>query len=451
MRTKLLKKLTFGIAFFAASAMFAQQGPTKYTFTGTEQGWSKGYGPGVVAYNATGGLTADGEITLDRTDGAGSATNNNANIRRGQGGADAFIVLNADVYNFIKIRVKNLTEAVNVQVSGTFRPAGTTGAGVSFPNTTISNVIAPKEAGGYQTIYLDITALTGEITRLDLLFRASSALTDPAGAKLFIDEIEFLTTIPPTEYSEFVQNPNFEDPTGVAFYTGNGASRSLSFTAPKEGSASMKNEFTEDQTSNFWSFSNYKKTYAANSLVNKTATVKLWVKTNRTTPAEIIVRLKTTDASGSNTSNFPTAIKSTTNFSGAWEELTFDLPFTDAGIEGVTMFFGVNYTDGAPTNAANGNIFYFDKMSATIATTLGVKENTLEGVSMYPNPTTDAVTINSINGGDITVFNSLGATVLSAKNVSTNHQLSISSLSSGVYFVKIVSDNKSSISKIVKK
>lgn len=451
MRTKLLKKLTFGAVFFAASALFAQQGPTVYNFSGTDQGWSKGYGVGVATYNATGGVTGDGEIILDRTDGAGSATNNNANIRRGQGGVDAFVVMNADVYNFIKIRVKNLTEAVNIQVSGTTRAAGATGVGTSFPNTTISNVIAPKEAGGYQTVYADVSALTGEITRLDLLFRANTALTDPAGAKLYIDEIEFLTSIPPTEYSEFVQNPNFEDPTGVTSYTGNGASRSLSYLAPKEGSASMKNEFTADQTSNFWSFSNYKKTYASNALVNKTATVKLWVKSNRTTPAEIIVRLKTTDASGANTANFPTAIKSTTNFSGGWEELTFDLPFTDAGIEGVTFFFGVNYTDGAPTNAVNGNIFYFDKISATIATTLGVKQNTLDGVSMYPNPTTDVVIINSINGGDITVFNSLGATVLEVKNVSANHQLNVASLSAGVYFVKIVSDNKSAISKIVKK
>ena len=67
------------------------------------------------------------------------------------------------------------------------------------------------ETPGYQTVYLDVSTITGEVTRLDLLLRANSALTDVAGTKLFFDEIEFLTFTPATTMNGFIKNPGFED------------------------------------------------------------------------------------------------------------------------------------------------------------------------------------------------------------------------------------------------
>lgn len=465
MRTQLLKKMTFAVALFAATSMSAQSstvGPTTYTFSDGLQGWVKGYGVGVVTHNPAGtmpagfsGVADDGALVLDRTDGATTATNNNANIRRGNGGDDAFVVFNADVINVIKIRVKNLTEATNVTIAGTSRPVTnpfTAGAGTSFTSIVVANVITAKEASGYQNVYLDVSAITGEVTRLDLLFRANSTLTDPTGAKLYIDQIDFLTAMPPTTYSEFIQNPNFEDPSGVGFYSGSGATRAISIASPKEGNQSMSFTFSADATVSAWNFGP-RIGFADGFLNDKKAVVKMWIKSNRTAPAEIMVRLRESDASDVNigtASTFPTTVVATSGVANVWEELTFTLPAFTTGVRGVNFWFAVNYTDGATaTNAVNGNIFYFDQMSVTLDSTLGTAKNTLEGVSVYPNPANDFVNVNSVNGGDISVFSTIGTKVLSAKATSASHQLNVSGLSSGVYLLELVSEGKMSVTKLV--
>ena len=79
------------VVLFTAVSISAQQGPTLYDFKTDAQSWVKGYGTGTVAWDdGTTTPSSDGSLTIDRT--TDGVTNNNANIRRGQGGVDSFIV-----------------------------------------------------------------------------------------------------------------------------------------------------------------------------------------------------------------------------------------------------------------------------------------------------------------------------------------------------------------------
>ena len=462
-----MKKNYFKILFMAAVLfttikIAAQQGPTHYQFTADAQSWVKGYGPGTVSWDdGTTTPSSDGALTLDRTE-AGT-TNNNANIRRGQGGDDAFIVFDADVYNYIKVKVYNETEAINVQVQGKFRPAGTTDEPSSIDTQNNNGVLLAKFAGGFQTIYLDVSAITGEVTTLDILFRAGSALTDPSGAKLYIDEIEFLTELPPSTYSEFIKNPSFDDAVGSYTFRGNTTQlgRELSTDFAKDGTKSFKSTFTKDQDAQFWYFNDFSQPYAAGIITDgKQAKVTMWVRSTRTAPISISVRLKTTNAAGGDSkvaTGWPTASVSTSGTADTWEELTFTIPLpqdhTDPAseIRNIEMWLGyINNEENVALNGVAGDVVYFDQMTAVIedAPTAGVSSQQLENVNMYPNPVENKLFINSKETlNKVEIFNLLGKKVLSTTNTKS---IDVSSLSKSVYLVKISSDKGISTKKLVK-
>ncbi len=75
--------------------------------------------------------------------------------------------------------------------------------------------------------------------------------------------------------------------------------------------------------------------------------------------------------------------------------------------------------------------------------------NALE-LSIYPNPASDAIYITEA-ADVVEVVNFAGATVLVAADVEANSSIDISSLSTGVYFVKATIDGQIAVSKLIKK
>ena len=74
------------------------------------------------------------------------------------------------------------------------------------------------------------------------------------------------------------------------------------------------------------------------------------------------------------------------------------------------------------------------------------------GFEAYPNPTNDVLNLkNSQNIDNVTVFDLLGKEVLTQKINATESQIDISTLSSGMYLMKILSDQKEKTVKIIKK
>ena len=80
----------------------------------------------------------------------------------------------------------------------------------------------------------------------------------------------------------------------------------------------------------------------------------------------------------------------------------------------------------------------------------GVEENSLQGVTVYPNPSEGLVTVSNENGttNTIVVYNMVGNVVLS-KVASTSTELDLTSVSSGVYMVKVSNENGSMVENVV--
>jgi hypothetical protein len=72
-------------------------------------------------------------------------------------------------------------------------------------------------------------------------------------------------------------------------------------------------------------------------------------------------------------------------------------------------------------------------------------------ISMYPNPTSNMLTITSANKMDaISVYSVVGQEVMNVKVNADNTVLNVSGLQDGIYLVKVISEGKVSTSKFIK-
>jgi hypothetical protein len=86
----------------------------------------------------------------------------------------------------------------------------------------------------------------------------------------------------------------------------------------------------------------------------------------------------------------------------------------------------------------------------TPAAALKVKQNSIAGLSMYPNPVTNGnlyITSNSSQAKSIAIFDVLGKQVLNTKT--TNNSVNVANLKGGIYVVKITEDGKTDTRKLI--
>tara|TARA_B110000285_G_scaffold161158_1_gene179979 strand:+ start:398 stop:1672 length:1275 start_codon:yes stop_codon:yes gene_type:complete len=144
----------------------------------------------------------------------------------------------------------------------------------------------------------------------------------------------------------------------------------------------------------------------------------------------IPVLLKLENASGVNTER--AAVTTTTN---AWETITFD--FTDEGqltYQSVTIFMNFNMTDTAD------QVYYWDTL--TLGEPLGVSENTLANITLYPNPATSVVVLQASQEiATIQVLNLLGQRISSVTVNNTKSTINVSDLSAGTYIANVLFSN----------
>lgn len=429
---KILKKSLFSLFAICAFSISAQ----KTTFSTGLEGWDVSYGNnGTVAHAPTEGTALDGALKLVRT-------TNNANF-----GIKPAPGVNATDKKIIKIKYKNLTKATSLRISGKNDDAT---AIKTDTGGSIDVNISPS-LDEYVITYVDMAAYAlwkGDLTDFNITVRKNSP--DDAGTAFYLDEIEFLETAPETTFSEFIQNPSFDGPSGISHLTGNKpfATRAITSAEMHDGDQSLKSVFSTDADEPYSAFSNYEKTYESKFPVDSDIQVKMWVKTNRTSSFSISARVKLTDG-GVDTATKPFATVVTTNTVGAWEELTFNIKNAEE-FDGITLWFILNYTDGETTNFVSGDVVYIDQMMASItAATAGVNDNVLENTATYPNPVRDILNIKSPKGSKISLFNILGAKVKSATNTSDKLEISVKDLPKGVYMLKINSENKTKTSKVI--
>lgn len=122
----------------------------------------------------------------------------------------------------------------------------------------------------------------------------------------------------------------------------------------------------------------------------------------------------------------------------------------DTGVTGGSMIAGqpyavINDTSGAWSLGTLDGTYTFEGLCS-----LSVDEFSLDAISIYPNPTTEKVTIDanpSIQINNIELYDITGKLVLKKENSSS---VSLSELHSGIYMMRIKTDNGLVTRKIVK-
>jgi len=141
------------------------------------------------------------------------------------------------------------------------------------------------------------------------------------------------------------------------------------------------------------------------------------------------------DAAGTGTVAIASTNTCTANGSGAWENWVNDdglwYSFADANNWGSNLDLGI-----------------FPVLSAEIST--GIKSNSTTSISLFPNPTSGVLNINSVEvTSSFEVFNLIGSKVFSSTLTKGNNNVDLSGLANGSYFVKLNSDNQVISKKII--
>jgi hypothetical protein len=130
---------------------------------------------------------------------------------------------------------------------------------------------------------------------------------------------------------------------------------------------------------------------------------------------------------------------------------------SNTGPEGTTFtpgnwsYSGTNALDGEPDNASATTPFPIGTYQNTTASVQG---SSIEGFAVYPNPVNNkrfTVTTNSTTEKNVRIYNVLGRQVFTTKFSSSRKLVDISSLSSGVYILKVLEGSKSATKKLVVK
>jgi len=428
MKQQLLKKLSFVFAFFAITSVSAQT----WTFDSDLEGYTQNFGTnGTVEWDADGGA---GALKLTRT-------TNNANfgpsIPDNGGGIDA------DANKIIKIVIKNLTAAVDVRV-------GATGEDATSGNKNFNGILT-AESGTYETYFLDMDGeamWNGTLSNLWIAIRGNVG-TDSDAA--YIDSIELLPESPSVSIVGILQNPSFDD-LGGSVEPFNPATKpyatvTISSEETRTGPASLKHEYTATPDNTHFVFNNYIHDLGATTTDDITASI--WVKVVRPSTPGVSPLITVQGQGRTGTTLVVTELnnmaqnKTTTMTDGSWEEVTYTYspadPYSTAQFRyGILM-----------TNLEAGDIVYIDDLSAETTEPLSITKNTLENVSLYPNPASGYVNINNLNDANIKIYNVLGEVVKSEKALSNEHAINISNLSSGIYLVKLTSEGQTATKKLI--
>ena len=107
--------------------------------------------------------------------------------------------------------------------------------------------------------------------------------------------------------------------------------------------------------------------------------------------------------------------------------------------EEIPIAYAINNTSTTRTltlTAQNGDVANYEEF------TLGLREHQLEEIKIFPNPTTDIITITSANDriAKIEIFSITGQIIKSEHN--PNSKIDVSDIAKGIYFLKIYSDEK---------
>ena len=77
------------------------------------------------------------------------------------------------------------------------------------------------------------------------------------------------------------------------------------------------------------------------------------------------------------------------------------------------------------------------------------EEESLSSISIFPNPAIDQITINGANGGNYELFDNSGQLYQSNTIKSENEVINVNQLSQGIYFIRVVDGENTTIEKVI--
>lgn len=162
----------------------------------------------------------------------------------------------------------------------------------------------------------------------------------------------------------------------------------------------------------------------------------------------------------------PAYVGVSTNFvsdptAATWTEITYAKPQGDSNgytnlqaggsgtidlgsYNGQTIYIGFRYTGNKPDNKTT--TWQVDDINVTgiLGFDLNLSSNK---ISVYPNPASDYIVVNTFEKGKVQIYNALGVKVLGTEDQTIN----IKNLQNGLYFVAMENDGQKYVAKFLKK
>ena len=138
-----------------------------------------------------------------------------------------------------------------------------------------------------------------------------------------------------------------------------------------------------------------------------------------------------------------------TTVTGDWETIVLDFTGVTNANQNKLVLIPDNGNLGDGTSAST---FYFDDIVQTETSSLGLEDNNIIDVSIYPNPSSSNWNFRTGNTVItlVEVFNLLGKRVVSQNNNSTNVAISTQGLTSGIYIARITTEQGTKSVKLIK-
>ena len=100
-------------------------------------------------------------------------------------------------------------------------------------------------------------------------------------------------------------------------------------------------------------------------------------------------------------------------------------------------------------SGANG-LYAIENFIISVNQALGVKQNAIAGLNMYPNPVANGtlfITSKNSEAKSVSIYDLLGKQVLNSKT--SNNAVNVSNLKGGSYIIKITEDGKTDTKKLI--
>ena len=344
--------------------------------------------------------------------------------------------------------VENIALKTTTSITGSWNSTSTTSIEYGIygftpgTGTTVVGVTSPYTISGLtpSTVY-------------DVYLRNNCGTTGSPIYSAVTDVESFNTVFLPADpnYSTSFEQENFPF-IGWSLVTGTpvGSDWQLGFFGPP----SMTNTLTQDGNSSIYSLSGITTTPANNWLISRgvnltvgsTVTVTFYTRNYQAASSTGTSSYNITVGTGQNVAAQTTVIGTEVNNAAiTWVQKTYNYTAPSTGV----YYFGIQNVSAA--NAIGQQALFVDNFVVT--QTLSTTDFINSKLSVYPNPAKDMITIsNDVNAVvSIIEITDLNGRIVKTKSLdATQGQISTSDLATGVYMMKIVTDQGTATKKIIK-